>query len=223
MKAIRLIAVLAFCWAISIQAFSSILDEVWSSRSEKDEFTNEMTYTATGDSGGFFTFAGKTSFSRRDGYDFGVRCDVAQDGEKDFMLTFTVGSSLATPSSRAYLYTKVDDNAPIELIGKLFSNSYRSGYVLMNSTNQEKIEKLVAQGIAGNKLTVRVHDERRSEIEDYFVMLKGFTKHTAKAVNACGVGRREHSLTDADRGRLEEIDQLIRKLEREKSEILSKG
>jgi len=165
---------------------SSVLDEVWSSRSENDAFTNEITHTATGDSGSFSSLANR-SFVRRDGYDFGVRCDVAQDGEKDFMLTFTVDGALATPSSRAYVYVKVDENAPIELIGKLFSNSYRSGYVLMNSTNQEKIEKFVAQGIAGNKLMIRVHDERRSEIEDYLVMLKGFTKHTAKAANACGV------------------------------------
>jgi len=219
MGTFRIILVLAVFLTLTANTYGS--ERIWSSSTKKDEFTNETRYTATGDAGDFFTYGGGKSFSRRIGVSFGIRCDVSSDGEKQFMLTFRVDEALDTPSSPADVFLKVDDNAPFEFSGRLFSNSYRSGYVPMRSSNREDIEKWVAQGIAGYKMSVRVQDERRSEIQNYPVLLTGFTKHTAETLHACNVSPRESSMRNSDRDRLKEIESQIQKLERERSKILS--
>ncbi|MGO1297254.1 MAG: hypothetical protein ACTMIA_08080 [Vibrio sp.] len=222
MSIFRTILGLVFCWSAGAQAAYEPL-QVWYSSSNKDNFTNETTYSAYGQAGSDYKFdSGQKTFMGRSGYSFGIRCDVSKSGGKDFMLTFSVDDVLATPNSDAYIYVKVDENNPIEFVGRLYTNSYKSGFVRLNLTNRSNIEKFVAQSISGKKMSVRVHDERRSDIENFSVLLRGFTRYTAETLKACGIVASQSPLSKKDRLRIKEIYKKISELEKEKSNILSK-
>lgn len=223
MNVFRIILISFLLKAMSANATGYDPLQVWYSSSNKDEFTNEITYSAYGQAGSDYKLSSrKTTFMSRSGYSFGVRCDISKSGNKDFMLTFSVDNAIATPNSSVAVFVKVDENDPISLSGKLYSNSYESGFVRLTSGNKSLLEKLVSQGVAGSKMSVRIQDSRKSSIENYSVLLRGFTKHTKEALKACGVSGREEEMKGSDKKRLIEIESKIKELEQEKKNILSK-
>lgn len=223
MATMRITSLLVLLMGLSAPAAAYDPLQVWHSSNEKDGFTNATTYSSYGLAGSDHQLSnGQWLFNNKAGYSIGLRCDVSADGSKDFMLTFRVDSSLATPNSDAYVYLKVDSNQPLDFLGRLYSNSYRSGFVRMTPDNRSGLHSFISQAKAGKTLSVRVHDKRRSDIEDYSVLLRGFTQHTAQALNACGVTPEGQSMGQQDQARLREIEAQLKALESEKAEILSR-
>ena len=134
------------------------------------------------------------------------------------------GNEYDHENRRAYVNVllKVDENSPIRFTGKLFSDSYTAGFVRITPSNTQVVRKYISQAISGTKVKVRVHNDRKSEIEDYAVLLAGFTKHTAAALKACEISAAESEMNTQDQARLEEIEAEVSRLEREKQNILSK-
>tara|TARA_B100001540_G_C15785083_1_gene632860 strand:+ start:1362 stop:2036 length:675 start_codon:yes stop_codon:yes gene_type:complete len=198
--------------------------EVWRSSVNKDDFSNETIYSANGRPGNFYKPSPSVEPVFRSNFDYmlGVRCDVSPNGSKDFMLTFGVSQALSTPNSSVNVLLKVDENSPIRFTGKLFSDSYTAGFVRITPSNTQVVRKYISQAISGTKVKVRVHNDRKSEIEDYAVLLAGFTKHTAAALKACEISAAESEMNTQDQARLEEIEAEVSRLEREKQNILSK-
>jgi len=193
-------------------------DETWYTLSKTDEFTGEKT-TST------YAYAGYESYLDKEwvtSYDtkFGLRCDVSTNGDQMLILTFSVPSAIATPSSAVDMMVKVDEEQPVSLVGSLYTNSYDSGYVPIKSGNKVAVERLIDQLKKGRLALVRVSNERRSEIVDMKIRLAGFTKETSNTLSACGFGG--STLSDEDKEKLRVIDAEIKRLTAEKAKILGK-
>ncbi|WP_104399080.1 hypothetical protein [Vibrio penaeicida] len=198
--------------------------QAWYKSEKTDEFSGEITYSAYGVAG-YYSEATKYSKARyRSDFDhtFGVRCDVDKSGEQNFMIKFNGKSALATPNTRVNLAIKIDENAPIYFDAKLFSNSYRAGFVRMNEENKKKVETLISQARAGYKIRVRANDRAKSDFTEFTASLRGFTKMTAKTLKACDVGGNSRKMSEEDLNRLKEIAQEIIALEKEKARLEAK-
>ncbi|MEQ6344001.1 hypothetical protein [Vibrio cyclitrophicus] len=187
---------------------SPLVSAKWLNTDNTDEITGKRTVS---------------SFSYRYQQDesVGVRCDVS-GSSTDVLLTFDVDKALGTPNTEIDMFVKVDDNQPIQFRGRLYSNSYRSGFVRLNSQTDSKINKLLTQMIAGNKAFVKVQNDRRSEIVDYSVSLSGFTASSKKVISTCSLNPKAVAMSNDDKARLDEINKTILKLNSEKRSILAK-
>ncbi|MFA0553462.1 hypothetical protein AB4538_21695 [Vibrio lentus] len=187
---------------------SPLASAKWLSTDKTDEITGERTLSA---------------FSYEYGQDeyIGIRCDVSNDSKK-VMLTFDVDAALGTPRTEVDLFVKVDDNQPVSLRGRLFTNSYRSGYVRSNDKTELDISKLIAQMISGKKAYVKVQNDRRSEVINFNVGLSGFTAKTKKLLSLCSFKPVAKEMSVEDKARLKDIADQFEKLQLEKDAILSK-
>lgn len=219
MKKVRSLVCLMFVFCSSSYAEYD-LSQAWQSDTSKDEFTGKVTYSATAYAGSFFKGADKkTIFLADTSHSLGIRCDIATANSIDFMFTFGVKDALATPNSAVSVLLKVDDNQPVELLGQLYSNSYREGFIRLTPNNRQQLLSVISQAAVGNKVLIRVYDEGKSTIENYSVLLKGFTKSTSEALKACAVNGEDKKLSDENIKRLTEIENEIKLLQSERDKI----
>ncbi|CAH1554743.1 hypothetical protein [Vibrio owensii] len=194
--------------SIALMLASPLVSAKWLNTDNTDEISERRTLSAF-------------SYKYQQEESIGVRCDIS-NGKKETLLTFDVDSALGVPNTEVDMFVKVDDNKPIKFRGRLYSNSYRSGFVRMNDKTGVQISKLLAQMIAGNRAFVKIQNDRRSEIVDYSVSLSGFTSSSNKTLSACDLNPKAVEMKAADKDRLSEINEAIKKLNSEKEAILSK-
>ncbi|HIF5618499.1 hypothetical protein CGH86_13990 [Vibrio parahaemolyticus] len=193
---------------IAALLLSTVVHAEWLNTDNTDEITGKRTVSA-------FSYVYKQDES------IGVRCDVS-DNKKSIMLTFNADNAFGTPRTNVDMFVKVDDNQPISFRGQLYTNSYRAGYVNASGETEADVSKLLAQMIAGNKAYVKIQNDRRSEIVDFNVSLSGFTAKSKKALSACSFNPKAREITPEDKARLSEISSELKKLQSEKTAILSK-
>lgn len=163
----------------SLLALSSVVsayDYNWESYDAVDDMTDLHQYTA-------ITYADKEDSNRIKEYEFGVRCDVVGK-EKMFIFFFSGPDVISTPNSRMTVKVKIDSNDVLDYKGRMFTNSYQSGFMYPIDADTSK---LVSQMRKGNNMKVRIANIRRSNIVNYSVSLSGFSKESATAVKLCGV------------------------------------
>lgn len=139
----------------------------WHASSEKDDFTEEVTYS-------MFSF-GKPE-PRYGYFSLGIRCDVNKLGDNmNWELMFTVASptALDTPNSNFTALFKIDSNDPMEFKFRLFSNSYKSGFLVVNGHNASELSTFLSQMRSGRTVKIRLINEDRSDIVNYEVSLNG--------------------------------------------------
>lgn len=193
---------------IAALLLSTVANAEWLTSDNTDAITGERTVSA-------FSYIYKQDES------IGVRCDVSGD-KKSIMLTFDADDALGTPRTNVDMFVKVDDNQPISFRGRLYTNSYRAGYVDASGDSEADVSKLLAQMIAGNKAYVKIQNDRRSEVVNFNVSLSGFTAKSKKALSACSFNPKAKEMTPEDKARLSEISSELKKLQSEKTAILSK-
>ncbi|MBY8008215.1 hypothetical protein KW471_07890 [Vibrio fluvialis] len=193
--------------------------DIWKYSEHKDEFSNIYTYEVMGRAGTISDAVeeGKFIFYPNNFYQIGLRCD--ENKTKDLMLIFNVKDTIATPNSNVVLQLKSDNNPPLSFNGRLFSNSYRGGYIKLSETNSNDFSKAINQFKKSNNLKVRISDIRKSSVIDYEVSLSGFTKTSKKLLTKCygNVKPEKNSYLI----RIDEINKQIKALEKEKEELLS--
>ncbi|MCE0494245.1 hypothetical protein [Vibrio salinus] len=218
-----------------IASFSGMAGEhfnqVWRSSKSVDEFTHDTRYIANGwseihyllpDSDRIEYTSNQMSYAVNPLRQIGTRCDVSVEGDLKFMLTFQIDQHLKAPEDVVYLKLRVDQHAPLAFSGRLFVNSDNAGYVALSKQNAAQMRQFIAQAKAGYEMSVRVHNQYKSVIEDYSVLLRGFTKHTADSLRACAVFISPANISLYDKQRLNEIDRKIETLKAEKNAILNK-
>jgi hypothetical protein len=189
-----------------------------------DEFTQDTRYMANG----WSEIEYRLPESQRSEYtvnplrQFGTRCDISKDGHRKFMLTFVIDKPMAAFDDRVYTNIKVDEFSPFTFTAHLFTNSNNAGYIELDRTNAAQMHRFISQARAGYTMTIRIHNQQQSFVEDYSVLLRGFTKHTAGSLRACAVSVAPSRLTAYDRRRIKEINQQIDALEAEKMAIMEK-
>ncbi|XAG09885.1 hypothetical protein NM432_18525 (plasmid) [Vibrio metschnikovii] len=194
--------------SIAVFLLSPIASAEWLKSDSTDKITGERTVSS---------FSYKYKKEER----IGIRCDVTSD-QRQLMLTFASDSALGTPRTEVEMFVKVDDNLPINFRGRLFTNSYRSGYVRADDKTEADVSKLVAQMLAGNKAYVKLQNDSRSEVVNFTVSLIGFTASSKQTISACGFKPRAKEITPEDKARLSEIAVELKELQSEKDTILSK-
>ncbi|WP_163392968.1 hypothetical protein [Enterovibrio norvegicus] len=194
--------------SIAALLLSPVASAKWLNTDSNDKITGERLVSA-------FSYVYKKDES------IGIRCDIS-DEKQQFMLTFDSDNALGTPRKNVDMFVKVDDNQPISFRGRLYTNSYRSGYVSANDKTEANIKKLVAQMIAGHKAYVKIQNDRRSEIVNFTVGLSGFTATSKQTISVCGLNPEANKITQKNKARLSEIAVELKKLQSEKSAILSK-
>lgn len=215
----------------SVCAAGERFNQVWRSNKSVDEFTHETRYMANGwsqiqyvlpDSDNIEYSNNQIEYAVNPLRQIGIRCDVAKEGDLNFMITFHIEKHIIAPDRRVYLKLKVDKHAPLAFAAKLFVNSDNAGYVSLDKNNVVLIRQFIAQAKAGNEMSVRVHNKQKSMIEDYSVLLRGFTRHTADALSACAVFISPTNISAYDKRRINEINNQIKELQAEKTSILQK-
>ncbi|EKO3439978.1 hypothetical protein V9J75_000928 [Vibrio fluvialis] len=193
---------------IAALLLSPVASAKWLTSDSTDKITGERTVSA-------FSYIYKQDES------IGIRCDVTSD-QRQLMLTFDSDSALGTPRTDVDIFVKVDDNQPISFRGRLYTNSYRSGYVRADNKIEADVSKLIAQMLAGNKAYVKIQNDRRSEVVNFSVSLTGFTASSKQTISACGFNPKAKEITPEDKARLSGIELELKKLQSEKDSILSK-
>ncbi len=206
-------------------------DQVWRSKKSVDEFTHEAMYMANGWSQIQYTLPDSDNIKYANNQieytvnplrQIGTRCDVSKEGDLKFMVTFHIEKHITSADRLVYLKLKVDNHAPLAFAAKLFVNSDNAGYVALDKSNVAQMRQFIAQSKAGHEVLVRVHNKHKSVIEDYSVLLRGFTQHTADSLRACAVFISPAKISAYDKRRIKEIDSQIEKLEAEKASILKR-
>lgn len=145
----------------------------WTVTEEIDDFTGEANISAS-----------RWSNERGDsGYQsFGIRCN-----DNTLMLTFNAKTVIAHPSrDDIKFFVKVDNNAPIKMISRMYRNSYKSGYVEISPNHL-----VVTQLLAGKTAKIRI--DAGDELVDWTMDLTdgdgpnrpGFKTVSSKVLDGC--------------------------------------
>lgn len=196
---------------IILYALSAGVQADWYSRDNTDQITGQHTVSA------FYNnyYYGDNSVS------LGVRCDESTSIRR-LSVTFDAGSAIDVPRSEINMFVKVDKNPPISLKGHLYTNSYSAGYVQITDEIQNDTNKLITQMINGYEAYVKLQDDDLSNIQDFYIDLKGFTAKSKKTLNTCEFTPNSQKMNEADKNRLAQIDTKIKMLQKEKADIQAK-
>ncbi|WP_153448266.1 invasion associated locus B family protein [Vibrio algicola] len=195
-------------WSIALVLISQCASANWLNSDNTDAITEGRTISVF-------------SYKYKQDETIGLRCDVSAEGE-EALITFDADSVLGVPNTQVDMFVKVDDNKPIKFRGRLYSNSYTSGFVRANDKTESQFNKLVAQMTSGNKAIVKIQNDRRSEIVNFNVSLSGFTAKSKKVLSVCKLNSKAIEISAEDKVRLKEINIELEKLGSEKDSILSK-
>lgn len=108
---------------------------------------------------------------------YGLRCDIDSAGNSNLLFTFDTGKIIKSTGSKVVVWIRVGKNKTLEYSGKMYSNSYTSGYVALND------DILLKQLESQETLKYRVKGS--SDIVDRTFFSTGLMTRAKPVIEAC--------------------------------------